>query len=71
MDEVQVVNEVRLMIENIDDGLHDCVFRSNHASNYLVLKGILADDKQAVLDTIDTALSNPARYFRPESYRGL
>src|SRR5271157_104681 len=71
MDEMQIVSEVRLMIENIDDGLHDCVFRSNHASNYLVLKGVLADDKEALLATIDNALVNPARYFRPEYFRGL
>jgi len=71
MDEVQVVKEVRLMIENIDDDVHDCVFRSNHASNYLVLKGVLADDKQALLVTVDKAMANPARYFRPEFYRGL
>lgn len=71
MDEVQVVEEVRLIIENIDDYLHDCVFRSNHASNYLVLKGVLADDKQSLLATIDKALANPSKYFRPEYFRGL
>ncbi|NMC04008.1 MAG: radical SAM protein, partial [Candidatus Lokiarchaeota archaeon] len=71
MDEVDIVKEVRLLIENIDEKVHDCVFRSNHASNYVVLKGILARDKPALLATIDAALANPRRYFRPEWYRGL
>jgi radical SAM superfamily enzyme YgiQ (UPF0313 family) len=71
MDEVEIVKEVRLMIDNIDGRVHDCVFRSNHASNYVILKGNLAEDKQALLATIDKALSAPERYFRPEWYRGL
>jgi radical SAM superfamily enzyme YgiQ (UPF0313 family) len=71
MDEIDIVKEVRLMIENIDDKVHDCVFRSNHASNYVVLRGVLADDKQALLSTVDAALQNPQRYLRPERYRGL
>ncbi len=71
MDEIDIVKEVRLMIENIDNKVHDCVFRSNHASNYVVLKGVLADDKHALLSTIDAALQNPQRYLRPEWYRGL
>nr|MDO8114210.1 radical SAM protein [Candidatus Sigynarchaeota archaeon] len=71
MDEVQIVGELKTLIENIDDSVHDCIFRSNHASNYLVLKGILANEKQALLDQIDSALANPSRYLRPEFYRGL
>ncbi|MBN2152797.1 MAG: radical SAM protein [Candidatus Lokiarchaeota archaeon] len=71
MDEVEIVKEVRLMLENIDDGVHDCVFRSNHASNYVVLKGTLAQDKRGLLATIDRALQDPRRFFRPEWYRGL
>ena len=71
MDEIQIVKEVQLMIENIDESVHDCVFRSNHASNYVVLKGVLAGDKQILLSTIDKALQDPRRYLRPEWYRGL
>jgi radical SAM superfamily enzyme YgiQ (UPF0313 family) len=71
MDEVEIVKEVRLMIDNINESIHDCVFRSNHASNYVILKGSLAEDKQTLLATIDRALSAPDRYFRPEWYRGL
>lgn len=65
-----ILQELRLMIEHISDDVHDCIFRSNHASNYLVLKGILSKDKQKFLHLIDQALQNPSM-LRPEFFRGL
>jgi len=56
------------------DGLHptDCVFRTNHASNYLPLRGTLPGDREALLEIIRTARADPTgRSLRPEWARGL
>ena len=51
------------------------IFRSDHASNYLVLKGRLGRDKQRLLDELNQALdASPAMdpyLLRPEWARGL
>jgi radical SAM superfamily enzyme YgiQ (UPF0313 family) len=39
--------------------LNETIFRSDHASNNLILKGILGRDKQAFLDKIEVAINNP------------
>lgn len=62
--------EIRTFIANLE--LTDTVFRSDHASNYLVLKGNLGADKQAMLDKIDLALNKPGAIpLRQEWQRGL
>jgi len=62
-------------LEWLVDGLHaatPCVFRSNHASNYLPLRGTLPADRDALLAVIRTARSDPSgRSLRPEWARGL
>lgn len=50
--------------------LEGCVFRSNHASNYLPLKGILTRDKERLLHCIDEGMRRP-QVLRPEYMRGL
>ena len=48
------------------------IFRSDHASNYLALKGILGRDKQTLLEKIDSVLKNPvSANLRKEEERGL
>ena len=64
----QVLEETRLLVENLDSP--GSVFRMNHASNYLVLKGTLNQDKEAMLRTIDAAEHDLSR-LRPEAWRGL
>ena len=64
----QVLRETRLLVENLDSP--GSVFRMNHASNYLVLKGTLNQDKGAMLRTIDAAEHDLSR-LRPEEWRGL
>jgi len=48
-----------------------CIFRSNHASNYLPLKGTLLKDKERLLAEIGRALAEPDLYLRGEWMRGL
>ena len=50
--------------------LEGCVFRTNHASNYLPLKGILSRDTEKLLQAIDEGLRRP-QVLRPEYMRGL
>ena len=38
-----------------------CIFRSNHASNYLALAGTLLGDKERLLAEIDAALAESRR----------
>ena len=62
--------ELRDVIQNLN-GLSHCVFRTNHASNYLPLRGTLPEDKGYLLATLDTALARGRDTFRPEAWRGL
>lgn len=66
----QMLVELRHVIEHTAD-LSECVFRTNHASNYLPLKGTLPQDKERLLQTLDAALSMGKDTLRPESWRGL
>lgn len=50
----EVLLETKLLIENLE--LENCVFRSNHASNYLSLKGKLSEDKAVLIQQIEDAL---------------
>lgn len=52
--------------------LKDTVFRSDHASNYLVLKGVLGADKARMLSQVRAAIESPATApLRPEWMRAL
>lgn len=66
----EILGEMKIFIENISNEVTNCVFRSNHASNYLAIKGTLAEDKQDVLDLIKENLKDH-RDLRPEFYRAL
>lgn len=52
-------------------GLSRCIFRTNHASNYLPLAGTLSRDQAQLLATIDQALTRGRTALRPESWRAL
>jgi hypothetical protein len=52
--------------------LENTIFRSDHASNYLILKGTLNRDKPRLLQTVHAALERPGTVpLRPEWARGL
>ena len=62
--------EVQIFLEATQ--LQRTIFRSDHASNYLVLKGILNRDKEKLLMTVNRALNNPESVrLREEWQRGL
>lgn len=64
----EVMLETRYLIENLQ--LSRCVFRSNHASNYVALDGILSQDKNRLLEKIDDVLQGENAY-KEEFYRRL
>ena len=68
-DKLGMLREVRRLVHDLDT--RNTIFRTNHASNYLPLKGVLKRDRDRLLDTIDTALSNPDTYLKPEFLRAL
>ncbi len=72
MDPLEILEELKIFMEHIEfsNKNANCVFRSNHASNYLPIKGILDREKGKILDVINYGLSNPG-VLRPEFYRGL
>ena len=65
----EVTAETLLMLENTEV-TKECVFRSNHASNYLSLKGNLPEDKEAMMSLLREALSNHDM-FKDERFRAL
>jgi len=66
----ETLYEMKIFFEHISDDVKKCIFRSNHASNYLPLKGVLSRDRNKLLETINNALEGNTN-IRPESYRGL
>jgi radical SAM superfamily enzyme YgiQ (UPF0313 family) len=67
---LEMLEEMRVMIQHME-GLTRCVFRTNHASNYLPLAGTLPQDKERLLATLDRALAQGESVLRPESLRAL
>lgn len=49
--------EMKIFVEHLQ--LTETIFRSDHASNYLVLKGVLGKDKPLFLQQINNALNHP------------
>jgi len=66
----QLFNEMRLLLQQLE--LHKTIFRSDHASNYLVLKGVLGRDKEKLLNQVEQAIQqNPSIRLREEWQRSL
>jgi len=55
---LELCEEMRLFIENTQ--LQKTIFRSDHVSNHLILKGVLGKDRNRLLAEIDDAIT----YFR-------
>ena len=66
----ELLKELRTMFAKSD--LHNCLFFSNHASNYLPIKARLPKDKDASLKLIDQVLSSDNEaLLKPEYLRAL
>jgi len=65
-----LLNELRRILTHLT-GLSRCIFRTNHASNYVPLSGTLSRDRDRLLATLDAALSQGQSAMRPEWMRGL
>ncbi len=65
-----LLREMHLFISEL--ALERSLFRSDHASNYLVLKGTLPKDRQRLLEAVEQAMRDPERaQLRAEWERGL
>jgi len=66
----ELFREMEILLSELK--LDSTIFRSDHASNYLVLKGVLNRDRDRLLKTVRTALNKPGMIpLRQESQRGL
>lgn len=70
LNKLELIEEMGIFLKQTE--LKQTVFRSDHASNYLVLKGILSKDKELLLNKINAVLNNPQLAdLREEWERGL
>ena len=70
LDQPSLFSELENLIGMLE--LDNSVFRSDHASNALVLKGVLGADKERILAQVRQAISRPEQArLRPEWMRGL
>ncbi len=69
-DTAGLIREMQILLENLV--LDNTIFRSDHASNYLVLKGTLNKDRERLLNQVKAALKQPGSVpLRQEWQRGL
>jgi radical SAM superfamily enzyme YgiQ (UPF0313 family) len=70
MSPMEILKELRTLVEDLE--LSNCVFRTNHASNYLPIRGTLNKDRDALLQILnDTIASGDTSRLRPGHLRGL
>ena len=67
-DGIDILKEIKLIIENINV-TSNIIFRSNHASNYINLKGNLPEDKKRLIQEIDISLNKYS--LKEKKYRLL
>lgn len=67
---LELAQELRGFVAGLE--LKASIFRSNHASNYLTVRGNLPTDKSSILAGLDEVLAQPKRaHFKPDWMRGL
>jgi radical SAM superfamily enzyme YgiQ (UPF0313 family) len=68
--QAQLFQEMERFLAQLE--LTRTVFRSDHASNWLVLKGTLDADKERLLQQVRSAIAEPgSAHLRPDWARGL
>ena len=55
LNKIELIEEIKLFIEHLE--LKETIFRSDHASNHLVLKGVIPRDKVKFLTQIESILA--------------
>ena len=65
----EIMAETLLMLQNTNVQ-KDCVFRSNHASNYVSLRGTLPADREKMMALLRKAMNNHDM-FKDERFRAL
>lgn len=70
MDPMAILKELKILVENLE--LSNCIFRTNHASNYLPIRGVLNSDKDSILQLLTETIDNQdTSQLRPGYLRGL
>ncbi len=70
MKPMDILTELKTLIEHLE--LTNCVFRTNHASNYLPIRGTLSQDKSRLLEILtETIETGSTENLRPSFMRGL
>ncbi len=70
LEQAELFQEMYCLLDALE--LENTIFRSDHASNYLSLKGVLGKDKERLLAQVRAAIETPeAASLRPEWLRGL
>lgn len=64
----EVMKEIYELVKGLN--LTNCIFRSNHASNYAPLAAVLGEEKERLLSDIEGFLEGN-NGFKPEYFRGL
>jgi len=65
-----ILKELKILVENLE--LSNCIFRTNHASNYLPIRGVLNSDKDSILQLLTETIDNQdTSQLRPGYLRGL
>jgi len=66
----EVLEEAKLILETVPDEMERCVFRSNHASNYVSLKGDLPSDRERMISQLEAAIADES-LMKDERFRML
>ncbi|MFW9860828.1 MAG: radical SAM protein [Candidatus Thorarchaeota archaeon] len=70
MSPFEILDEMRTLVKHLE--LSECVFRTNHASNYLPIGGTLNKDRDQILHIIESVLTTgDKKSLRPSHMRGL
>ncbi len=70
MKPMDILTELKILVEHLE--LTNCIFRTNHASNYLPIRGTLSEDKSRLLEILtETIETGATENLRPGFMRGL
>ena len=70
LNSLQLAQEMEIMLASLE--LEQTIFRSDHASNYLVLKGVLNKDRDRLISMVRQSINDPGSVaLREEWQRGL